>query len=84
MLPFVVAAGHHNYIYSLSLCLKKLYNLKNPTPYVYQYFANEKSRCCAKKAGSIKCVTSDMAHGQTYNRDVEGKCEWAYINNPGC
>ena len=31
----------------------------------------EKSICCAKKAGSIKGVTSDMAHGQTYNKDVK-------------
>ena len=38
MLPFVVAAGHHNYIYSLPMCLKEMNNLKNPAPYVYQYF----------------------------------------------
>ena len=36
MLPFVVAAGGHNYIYSL--CLKEMDNLKNPAPYVYHYF----------------------------------------------
>ena len=38
MLPCVVAAGHHNYIYSLPMCLKEMNNLKNPAPYVYQYF----------------------------------------------
>ena len=38
MLPFVVAAGHHSYIYSLLLCLKEINKLKNPAPYVYQYF----------------------------------------------
>jgi len=38
MLPFVVAAGHHNYIYSLSLCLKEMNNLKDPTQNIYQYF----------------------------------------------
>ena len=56
MLPFVVAASHHNYIYSLPIC---------------QYVVR-------KKAGSIKGVTSDMAHGETYNRDVKEK------NYPGC
>ena len=37
MLLFIVAAGHHNYIHSLPLCLKEMNNLKDPTPYVYQY-----------------------------------------------
>ena len=45
---------------------------------------HERSTWCAKKAGSFKGVTSDMAHGQTYNNRCEGKCEWAYINTPGC
>ena len=36
----------------------------------------EKSICCAKKAGSIKYVTSDIAHGQTYNRDVKESANW--------
>ena len=32
---------------------------------------HEQSTWCAEKAGSFKCVTSDMAHGQTYNIDVK-------------
>ena len=32
---------------------------------------HERSTWCAKKAGSFKGVTSDMAHGQTYNIDVK-------------
>ena len=64
MLPFVVAAGHHNYIYSLPMCLKEMNNLKNPAPYVYQYFTIGQYDV-RKKAESFKCITSDMAHGQT-------------------
>ena len=32
---------------------------------------HERSIWCAKKAGPFKGVTSDMAHGQAYNRDVK-------------
>ena len=70
MLPFVVAAGHHNYIYSLPLCLKEMNNLKDQTPYVYQYFTKDQHGV-QTKAGSFKGVTSDMADGQTYNIDVK-------------
>ena len=63
MLPFVVAAGHHNYIYSLPMCLKEMNNLKNPAPYVYQNFRNDQYD--VPKAESFKCITSDIAHGQT-------------------
>ena len=58
-------------------------NLKHSAPYVYQYF----TKCqyvLRIKAGSFKCVTSDTAHGQTYNIYMKETCEWAYINNPGC
>jgi len=72
MLLFVAAAAaaHNNYIYSLSLCLSEINNLKDSTPYVYQYFTKGQHGV-RKKAGSFKSVNSDMAHGQTYNIDLK-------------
>ena len=63
MLPFVVVAGHHNYIYSLPMCLKEMNNLKNPAPYVYKYFT--KGQYDVQKTESFKRITSEIAHGQT-------------------
>ena len=69
-LTFVFAVGHHNYVYSLPLCLKEMSNLKIPAPYVYQYF--KKGQYVVRtKAGSFKGVSSDTALLQTYNRDVK-------------
>ena len=80
MLPFVVAAGHHNYIYSLPMCLKEMSNLKNPAPYVYQYFTKGHYDVRKKLSHSNVSLSSwaDIKHR------CEGKCEWAYINTPGC
>ena len=54
MLSFVVAAGHHNYIYSLPLCIKKMNNLYDPIPYVYQYFTKGQHGVRKKKLGHSK------------------------------
>ena len=70
MPPFSVAAGHHNYIYSLSLFLKEIINLKNTAPYVYNYFTKG-HYVVRRKAGSFNGVPSDTALEQTYNRDVK-------------
>ena len=39
-------------------------NLKNQASYVYQYFTK------GQHGGPSKGVTSDIAHGQTHNIDV--------------
>ena len=38
MLPYIVAAGHHNYGYSLPLYLKEMNSLKDTAPEVYDHF----------------------------------------------
>ena len=61
MFPFVVAAGYHNCIYSLP---KGNEQPDEPSTICISVF-HERSIWCAKKADSFKCITSDMAHGQT-------------------
>ena len=38
MLPVIVAAGHHSYMYALPLFLNEMNNVKSIAQYVYQYF----------------------------------------------
>ena len=70
MLPFIVAAGHHNYSYSLPLFLKEMNNLRNTAPEVYHHFMKGHF-VVRRKAGAFNGVPTDMALEQTYNRDAK-------------
>ena len=70
MLPFIVAAGHHNYSYSLPLFLKEMNDLWNTAPEVYEHFLKG-NFVVRRKAGSFNGVATDMALEQTYNRDAK-------------
>ena len=70
MLPYIVAAGHYNYGYSLPLHLEEMNNPKNTTPGVYHYFLNYHF-IVRGKAGFLNGAPNDMALQQTYNRDVK-------------
>ena len=62
-LMFIFAAGHHNYIHSLSHFLREINNLKNTALYVYQYFLIGQH----VERRTANGVPSDTVLGQTYN-----------------
>lgn len=70
MLPIIVAAGHHNYSYSLPLFQKEMNSLWSTAPEVYQHFMKGHF-VVRRKTGSFNAVPTDMALEQTYNRDAK-------------
>jgi hypothetical protein len=70
MLPYLVAAGHHNYSNALPLFLQEMNTLDEFAPDVYEAFKAGHFTVRTTE-GSFNGVPADMALEQTYNKDVK-------------
>jgi len=72
ILPYLVAAGHHNYSSALPLFLHEMHTLSETAPEIHNYFKDGHFTIRTKE-GAFNGVPADMALEQTYNKDVKEK-----------
>ena len=72
ILPYLVAARHFNYSYSLPLYIREMKKLADTAPEVYKQFTDGKF-VVRRSNGQGNAVSPDLALEQTYNKDVKEK-----------